>query len=335
MPTAQGRLEARMLLRTFTVAALLVTLLSMGAAAQNAGSVVAAASKAMGADTLNSITYSGTARNGAFGQSKAIGDPLGPVNVTQITHVHAHDQLRHRRPTATALVSRATGPTQPPTVPGVPAPMPGVFNQNITGTQVEHQLEPGAERLDDAVGLPEGRGRQQRHRAPAGRPAGRLVLAGEPQVAVGADVHRDRLHQQPEPGHQGRDARRQRGRRRSAGRVRVLELPEHERRAGPGPHRSAAGRPGDVRRRHHGGDAESREPRPSCSRLRRLRPAAAGGPGGAPVAAAPAGRRPRRPSRSSATASSRSAATTRRSPSTWAITSSWSRAVRATRAAWR
>ena len=39
----------------------------------------------MGADTLNSITYSGTARNGAFGQSKSIGDPMGPVNVTQTT----------------------------------------------------------------------------------------------------------------------------------------------------------------------------------------------------------------------------------------------------------
>ena len=38
-----------MLLRTLTVAALLVTFLSMGAAAQNANSVVAAASKAMGA----------------------------------------------------------------------------------------------------------------------------------------------------------------------------------------------------------------------------------------------------------------------------------------------
>jgi glyoxylase-like metal-dependent hydrolase (beta-lactamase superfamily II) len=36
-----------------------------------------------------------------------------------------------------ALVSRATGPTQPPTVPGVPAPMPGVFNQNITGMQAD------------------------------------------------------------------------------------------------------------------------------------------------------------------------------------------------------
>ena len=60
-----------MLLRMLTVAALLVTLLSTGTATQNASSVLAAASKAMGVDTLNSITYSGTARNGAFGQSKS------------------------------------------------------------------------------------------------------------------------------------------------------------------------------------------------------------------------------------------------------------------------
>ena len=73
-----------MLLRTLTVAALLVTF-STGAAAQNASSVIAAASKAMGVDTLTSITMTGTARNGAFGQSKAIGDPLGPVNATRIT----------------------------------------------------------------------------------------------------------------------------------------------------------------------------------------------------------------------------------------------------------
>ena len=34
-----------------------------------------------------------------------------------------------------ALVSRATGPTQPPSVPGVPPQPAGVFNQNITGAQ--------------------------------------------------------------------------------------------------------------------------------------------------------------------------------------------------------
>ena len=88
----------------------------------------------MGVDTLNSITYSGTARNGAFGQSKAIGDPMGAVNTTRITE---YTRTINFAPggDAAALVSRATGPTQPPTVPGVPAPMPGVFNQNITGTQ--------------------------------------------------------------------------------------------------------------------------------------------------------------------------------------------------------
>jgi glyoxylase-like metal-dependent hydrolase (beta-lactamase superfamily II) len=123
-----------MLIRTFTVATLLVTLLSMGPAAQNAGSVVAAASKAMGVDTLNSITYSGTARNGAFGQSKEIDDPTGPNNLTPITK-YTRTITFGQAANPTALVSRATGPTQPPTVPGVPPPMPGVFNQNITGQQ--------------------------------------------------------------------------------------------------------------------------------------------------------------------------------------------------------
>ena len=246
-----------MLLRIFTSAALVVTLLAIGAAAQNAGSVVTAASKAMGMDTLNSITYSGTARNGAFGQSKAIGMPLGPVNTTQITQ-YTRTINFGASADATALVSRATGPTQPPTVPGTPPPMPGVFNQNITRHAGRYQLEPGAERLDDPMGLPQGRGRQQRHSAPAGRPAGGLVLAGEPQVAVGADVHGDRLHQQPEPGHESRDACRARRRRRPARRVRVLELPEHERRPGAGRDRSEAGRPRDLQRGHHGSDAESR-----------------------------------------------------------------------------
>jgi glyoxylase-like metal-dependent hydrolase (beta-lactamase superfamily II) len=123
-----------MLIRTLTIAALFVTCQSLNVAAQDASAVVGAASKAMGAATLNSITYSGTARNGAFGQSKSIGDPMGPVNVTQITTYTR--TINFGQPAdPMALVSRATGPTQPPTVPGVPAPTPGVFNQNITGMQ--------------------------------------------------------------------------------------------------------------------------------------------------------------------------------------------------------
>ena len=83
-----------MRLRTVTPAALLLGALATGAAAQDAASVVAAASKATGVDTLNSITYSGTARNGAFGQSKAIGEPMGVVNVTRITRYTRDDHLR-------------------------------------------------------------------------------------------------------------------------------------------------------------------------------------------------------------------------------------------------
>ena len=97
-----------MRLKTITAAVLLGTLFSVSAAAQNAGSVISAASKAMGADNLTSITYSGTARNGAFGQSKSIGDPLGPVNVTQVNPYTRTINLV--QPTdQTALVSRASG----------------------------------------------------------------------------------------------------------------------------------------------------------------------------------------------------------------------------------
>ena len=123
-----------MRLTTVPTAILFLTLLVTGAAAQDASTVVAAASKAMGVDTLNAITYSGTARNGAFGQSKAIGEPMGPVNVTTIAQ-YTRTLTFGPAGEPTALVSRATGPTQPPTIPGVPAQAAGVFNQNITGAQ--------------------------------------------------------------------------------------------------------------------------------------------------------------------------------------------------------
>ena len=123
-----------MLLRTTTVAALVAALLTTVTSAQDSTAVVAAAAKAMGTDTLTSITYSGTARNGAFGQSKNIGQPMGPNNLTQITQ-YTRTINFGQAANPMALVSRATGPTKPPTVPGVAPPMPGVFNQNITGQQ--------------------------------------------------------------------------------------------------------------------------------------------------------------------------------------------------------
>ena len=98
-----------------------MTLLSTGAAAQNASTVVSNASKAMGAEGLNSITYSGSASNGNFGQSKAIAGPLAMTTITNYTRAIDLNQP----------ASRATGATMPPAIPGAPPPQPGNFNQNI------------------------------------------------------------------------------------------------------------------------------------------------------------------------------------------------------------
>ena len=103
-------------------------------AGQGAPPVVSAAAKAMGIDSLTSITYSGTARTGAFGQSKSIGEPMGAVNLTQIT---GYTRTITFAPSAdsAAVVSRASGQTQPPAIPGVPAQPAGTLSQNITGAQ--------------------------------------------------------------------------------------------------------------------------------------------------------------------------------------------------------
>ena len=270
-----------MQLRQLTLGALVAIAMAAPAAAQDAGSAIAAASKAMGVDTLTSITYSGTARNGQFGQSKSIGEPMGPVNVTLITQytrtINFGPSVRPRRPRLARDGSDAA------------AGGPGRAASAGRRVQPEHhrragrrQLGAGTQHLDDAVGVPEGRGRQRGHRPAAGRPAGHLVLAGKPQVTVGTDLHRDGLRQRSESRHQGGDAGRQRGRRRPAGGVRVRQLPEHERRAGSGADRPEAGWHGDVRRGHHRRHAESAEPcraaRAASARRRSCRRRAAGRP---------------------------------------------------------
>jgi glyoxylase-like metal-dependent hydrolase (beta-lactamase superfamily II) len=122
------------MLRNLVGSSLLVMSLTTAAAAQDARAVVDAAARAMGVDRLTSITYSGTARNGQFGQSKAIGEPLGAVNVTQIAD-YTRTITFAPAGSPTALVARATGRTTPPAVPGAPAQPASVFNQNITGAQ--------------------------------------------------------------------------------------------------------------------------------------------------------------------------------------------------------
>jgi glyoxylase-like metal-dependent hydrolase (beta-lactamase superfamily II) len=108
--------------KTLALAPLTLILLSTGAAAQDAAAVLAAAAKAMGAETLTSITYSGSASNGNFGQSKTIAGPLAITTISNYSRAIDFSQP----------ASRATGSTMPPAVPGAPPPQPGTFNQNIT-----------------------------------------------------------------------------------------------------------------------------------------------------------------------------------------------------------
>jgi glyoxylase-like metal-dependent hydrolase (beta-lactamase superfamily II) len=123
-----------MLMRTAILALLLIVSSTPAVVAQDAAAVVAAALKAMGVDNLNAIAYIGRARTGAFGQSKSIGDPMGVVNVTRIAEYRR--VISFSKPdTASAVVSRTTGTTHPPMVPGGPLPVPGPLNQTITGAQ--------------------------------------------------------------------------------------------------------------------------------------------------------------------------------------------------------
>ena len=124
------------MLRKLVVAGALMTVVSLPSGklvAQDAKAIIAGASKAMGADGLNSITYSGSAANGNFGQSKTIAGPLAVTTITNYT----------RAIDLTQPASRATGATMPPAIPGAPPPTPGMFNQNITPTNTAwtQQLE--------------------------------------------------------------------------------------------------------------------------------------------------------------------------------------------------
>jgi glyoxylase-like metal-dependent hydrolase (beta-lactamase superfamily II) len=121
------------MLRTFSGTALVTALLATSAVAQDATSIVANASKAMGVNGLNSITYSGSAASGNFGQSQTISGPLAVTTITNYTRA-----IDLAQP-----ASRASGATMPPAVPGAPAPQPGTLNQSITpaNTAWTQQLE--------------------------------------------------------------------------------------------------------------------------------------------------------------------------------------------------
>ena len=116
------------MLKKLMAAALLVTLVSLGAAAQDAKTVISNASKALG-ENLNSITYSGSGSDVSFLQCGAlkctgINLPMRPIT----NYVRAIDLNQP--------ASRATGATNNPGGGAAAGgPVPGVFNQVVTSQQ--------------------------------------------------------------------------------------------------------------------------------------------------------------------------------------------------------
>ena len=316
-------------IRAVSIAALFVSLLWVGTAAQNAGAVVAAASKAMGVDNLTSITYSGTARNGQFGQSKAIGDPMGSVNVTQITN---YTRTVSFAPAAspTALVSRATGTTQPPTVPGTPAPMPGQFNQNITGMQAGSNWNQALNVWTTPWGFLKGAAannatvRQQGgQQLVSFSPANLKAPSGQSYVVTGyinGQNQVTKVETRVEHAIVG-DL------------LTEFEYSNYQNMGGVQvPTRMVQKQAGLTTFEATISSATANPP--NLTELLTPPPAPAGR-GGPPEVDRRRSRQPRRHRKSSAKACSRSPATTRRWRLTWAITSWWSKAARATHAGWR
>ena len=107
--------------RKWVSAIALAGLMTSTAAAQDAKTVIANASKAMGVDSLNSISYYGSGANFGLGQSNNANGQWPRTNVND--YVRSID--------FTQSVSRATGVTFAAPVTGGPAAQ-AAFQQNIT-----------------------------------------------------------------------------------------------------------------------------------------------------------------------------------------------------------
>jgi glyoxylase-like metal-dependent hydrolase (beta-lactamase superfamily II) len=103
------------------VATLIATLLPACALAQDAKAVLDAASKAMETTGLNSITYSGTAAQGNFGQSRTISFGLASTSIRNYTRT-----IDFSQPAA-----RAIGEATPPVGRGAPPPQPRPYEEII------------------------------------------------------------------------------------------------------------------------------------------------------------------------------------------------------------
>ena len=273
--------------------------------AQNAATVIANASKAMGVDGLSSVTYYGSGANYNLGQNNNANYPWPRVNVNDY----------RRTIDFTKPASLATGMTFAVPVTGGPAAL-APFTQNIPTTNPAW-----AQQLEIWV-TPWGflKGAQQNNAT-----ARRRTIDGE-QLTESPGTRRSsrraatrtarRLHRPRQPRHAGRHVAREPDLRRHARLDEVLRLPRQQRPEVSDRDRAEARRLADVRRADLGRRARTREPHGADDAARSARPApAARRPGGPPPLL-----RPPRP-RSSRTASIASRAATSRSRSSSTITS--------------
>lgn len=107
--------------KTRAVATIVVALLPASVFTQDARTVIDAASRAMGLDGLDAITYSGAAAAGNFGQSRTISFGLASTSIRNYT----------RTIDFTGRASHATGEATPPVVRGGPAPQPFPYEETI------------------------------------------------------------------------------------------------------------------------------------------------------------------------------------------------------------
>jgi glyoxylase-like metal-dependent hydrolase (beta-lactamase superfamily II) len=98
-----------------------LALLPASAVAQDARTVIDAASRAMGMEGLSSITYSGAAAAGNFGQSRTISFGLVSTSIRNYTRT-----IDYTRP-----ASHASGEATPPAVRGGAALQPGPYDETI------------------------------------------------------------------------------------------------------------------------------------------------------------------------------------------------------------
>jgi glyoxylase-like metal-dependent hydrolase (beta-lactamase superfamily II) len=103
-----------LMVRKLMSAVLLAAMMSLSAAAQNAETIIADASRAMGVTNLNSITFSGTAENVNFGQTRMASGPWPGTMINNYTR-----SIDFNQPASLARGTTAATP-------------PGNYNQSIT-----------------------------------------------------------------------------------------------------------------------------------------------------------------------------------------------------------